>query len=267
MGVARTDEWLKEYAYDPVKMCSLACPNIKESKDFYQYLTLFGMYRPARNIEAVVKKMKEQGAWEKIRSYYSKYQTKWNGPRIQIYIFPIQTNSSYWMKHFLGKSGVSFPDKIFLFLSPFNDEKEWESIFVHEYHHSARLHALGSVPEKNTLLDSLVLEGLAEFAVASCCGESYRSSWTRQYSESILARYWKQVYIKHLTVSREDRLHDDLLFGRRGIPPMMGYAMGDRIVQGYKRLSGMPVEESIGIKAAELVHSNEFTLHQSEIVL
>ena len=32
----------------PQEMCKMANPSVKDSNDFYRYLTKFGMYRPSR---------------------------------------------------------------------------------------------------------------------------------------------------------------------------------------------------------------------------
>lgn len=39
-----------------------------------------------------------------------------------------------------NKSGVSFPNQLFLFIGEVENDKELEALFIHEYHHVCRIH-------------------------------------------------------------------------------------------------------------------------------
>ena len=54
---------------------------------------------------------------------------------------------------------------MFLFLTPSLAEKELEALIVHEYHHICRLKILAKPYHEFTLLDSILMEGFAEYAV------------------------------------------------------------------------------------------------------
>ena len=50
-------------------------------------------------------------------------------------------------------------------------KQELQALFAHEYNHVCRIHILKTLDEM-TLLDSLILEGLAEDAVKDLYGEN-----------------------------------------------------------------------------------------------
>ena len=75
------------------------------------------------------------------------------------------------------KAGVSFKNKMFLFLTPLQDEKELEALIVHEYHHVCRLNKLVKPLDEYTLIDSIVMEGFAEYVVTKYCGKEYNAKW------------------------------------------------------------------------------------------
>lgn len=234
----------------------MANPSVKDSNDFYRYLTKFGMYRPSGRALDLVTKLKEQEAWKKIEKYYTVYRKKWGGPDVDIYIFPIDISNRYFMRSLKGRSGLAFQNKLFLFLSPETDEKNWESLIVHEYHHASRMTKYQKSSDNYTLLDSIVFEGLAEHAVLKYCGKEYAASWTEAYQPSTLKHYWKQSYAPHLDVKRDDAAHDKLLYGRKGIPNMMGYAMGYELIKGCEL--ALTMQDSLSISSKALLKGNSF---------
>lgn len=237
MGVISTDEWLKESFDRPLELCEKSYPNAKNPGHFYQYARKFGMYRPSRKTYELFLSLKEQKAWDHIQSFYDHYRVLWQGPDVKLYIFPVEPIHPF-ITDFKGRSGLTFPDSIFLFLSPVKDVKLWESLVVHEYHHAVRMNRFQKDPKEYHLLDSLVFEGLAEQAVRKYCGKSYNAEWMDSFSRDQLQFYWKRFFEKHLYVKKDHPLHDDLLFGgKRGLPAMTGYAIGSEIVKGYKPLT------------------------------
>ena len=62
--------------------------------------------------------MKETNVWEEVERIFQEYKRKWRGPDIPIYLFPIgQQRSFFSRQEEKVKGGVSYPDKMFLFLS------------------------------------------------------------------------------------------------------------------------------------------------------
>lgn len=255
MGVIRTDKWLDEHFFSPLELCKLASPEIENHTRYYQYLRRFGMYQPSRGTHEMFHRLKEQKAWEHVEEFYNKYKKLWKAPDVDVYIFPLEPTRQF-MAELKGRSGLTFPSKIFLFLSPVEDTKVWESLVVHEYHHAVRMNRYKKDPDEYHLLDSLVFEGLAEHAVRKYCGREYISSWNGVYNQEHLQRYWNRMYKDQLHVKKGHPLHDDLLFGRRGIPRMMGYAIGAGIVKGYEGKKPLTVKESFSIPSEYLISEN-----------
>ncbi|MGG0719096.1 DUF2268 domain-containing putative Zn-dependent protease [Robertmurraya massiliosenegalensis] len=177
------------------------------------------MYKPNRRTSRYFQDIQKNKVWEEVARLFRKYQKRWNGPDVDIFIFPIHSN-------FADKGGVSFKKSIFLFLSPLEDKKEIEALFVHEYHHVCRINKQKKEMKEYTLLDSIILEGLAEHAVEYYCGEKYRANWCQYYSEKELEQYWEDLRNEIIDTKREEELHNNILFGSRGYPRLLGYAIG-----------------------------------------
>nr|WP_285852330.1 DUF2268 domain-containing putative Zn-dependent protease [Robertmurraya korlensis] len=194
------------------------------------------MYRPNRSSFQTFERLKKKKTWETINNIYEKYRKKWIGPPVNIYIFPItQSNNTFFRERKTRKSGVSFPDRMFLFIGDYEDENELEALFVHEYHHVCRMKKQNRNPLKYTLLDSIILEGLAELEVEKNCGADYLADWCQFYSKEDIEMYMKKYIMPNLILKKTDKQHDQLLFGFGAYPKLLGYACGYYLVRkSYK---------------------------------
>lgn len=235
MGIIRTDNWIEEEFDRPVKLCERLEPFFKKQtpKEIYNQLLNFGMYRPSRFARIIVDRMKKQKAWDQVEQLFHHYKEKWNGPDIPVFLFPVAQAGGFFHREVKSKAGVSFPDKMFLFLSDFDDPKEIEALLVHEYHHVCRLSQLNKRMEDYNLLDSIIIEGLAEYAVLKNCGSEYLASWCRMYNERELMKFWDKYIKKQLKTKKSERLHDELLYGQGRLPNLIGYAIGFNIVNHF----------------------------------
>lgn len=257
MGVIRTDQWLKKEFDRPVRICQKLTPYFKgqNANEIYDQLLKFGMYRPSRSAFNNLNWMKEQKTWDKVEQLFNKYQNKWNGPDIPVFLFPIaQPGGIFFSREEKSKAGVSFPDKMFLFLSHLDDPKEIEAILVHEYHHVCRLSMLNKKMENYTLLDSIIIEGLAEYAVLKNCGKEYLANWCHMYSEKEVSNYWGKYLKNHLDKKKTERGHDELLYGGGRIPKLLGYAIGYNIVGKYYENHHYSTKLSFTIPAQKYLH-------------
>ena len=238
MGIQPTNEWLDEDFNQPVLICERFIKefNEKDPKKIYTYLKSFGMYRPTNGALRIFGLLKEKNVWAIINRLYQKYRQKWKGPEVNIYIFPVfQPGQLLFGKGSTNKSGVSFHDRIFLFVGDYKDEKELEALFVHEYHHVCRIRKQGRDASQFTLLDSIILEGLAELEVKKICGEEYLAEWCHFYSDENIEIFMKKYIEPNLTLKKNDELHDALLFGVGKYPKLLGYACGYYLVRNaYK---------------------------------
>ncbi|WP_228460305.1 DUF2268 domain-containing protein [Cytobacillus dafuensis] len=247
-GVVRTDKWLEEDFNNPIKICERLLKVFSEeegkSVEIYNYLKKFGMYKPNRRSYECFEALKRRDYWGKAEKIFRKYEKKWKGPNIPIYIFPIVGKTSIFSQTYNTKSGVAFQDKMFLFISPFDDDKELEALFVHEYHHVCRLHHKKKNSEAFTLLDSIILEGLAEHAVEECCGQKYKAKWCNYYSRKDILYFWGRYLKPKLMIKQNSQLHDEILFGKKNYPKMLGYSTGYEIVSMYKEETNFSLKDS-----------------------
>lgn len=250
MGIMETDKWLEQDFWEPEKICSRLLDEFgeKEPEPIYGYLTRFGMYRPDRVNFRVYEELAGQGTWKSAGGLFKKYRKKWNGPDIPVYIFPVNRSGSRARRSGTVKSGVSFPDKMFLFFEHAQDDKELESLFIHEYHHVCRIREQKKKLQDYTLMDSMVLEGMAEYAVEMNCGKEYVAAWCTRYTEKELGNWWEKYIKENLKKTKKDHVHDQILFGKGRYPDLLGYAAGYWIVKQYFEKNNFSTKVSFNLK-------------------
>lgn len=266
MGIIRTDQWLERDFEYPVRICEKLKPNFKgqTANKIYNELKNFGMYRPSRAARNSLNRMLEQKAWDKVEKLFNKYKKKWNGPDIPVFLFPVAQSGGFFLREAKSKAGVSFPDKMFLFLSQYEDSKEVEALFVHEYHHVCRLKMLNKRIEDYTLLDSIIIEGLAEYAVLKNCGPEYLAVWCRMYKEKELIFYWDKYLKKQLDTKKHERVHDELLYGEGRLPNLLGYAIGYNIVEHFYKTNNYSTKLSFSNPAKNYLDSYNNIIEKSQ---
>lgn len=255
MGTIGTNKWLEEQLTSPIRVCEKLVPYFDgiSAKEIYHQLEGFGMYRHSRTALHTFEVLKERKTWEMVEEIYQGYRKKWRGPDVPLFIFPIDQSGGLFQRRDKKKSGVSFPDKLFLFLSPLDDIKEIEALFVHEYHHVCRLNKLNKDLKEYTLLDSLIIEGLAEYAVLKSCGKDYLAEWCQLYSKDQLESFWKKYLQKNLDIRKNEKAHDDLLYGKSRIPDLLGYSAGFAMVNEYFETHRYTAQLSFSIPAARFL--------------
>jgi uncharacterized protein YjaZ len=256
MGIIRTDQWLDAEFDRPVKICEKLEPYFKRQtpKEIYNQLMDFGMYQPSRSARNNLDRMKEQKAWDKVEQLFNKYKDKWDGPDIPVFLFPVAQSGGFFFREVKSKAGVSFPDKMFLFLSHYEDPKEVEALLVHEYHHVCRLRMLNKPMKDYTLLDSIIIEGLAEYAVLKNCGREYLASWCRIYKDKELLIFWEKYLKEQLNTKKHERKHDELLYGVGRLPNLLGYAVGYYVIEHFYKTNNYSTKQSFtnpGVKYLE----------------
>lgn len=187
-------------------------------------------------------------AWAVVSKHLHHFMYAWDGPDSVVYLLPIIHGST--------KNGVSYPNGICLFISPHVTKEELRALFVHEYHHRCRRHTLNEPP---TLLDSLLMEGLAEYAVAQLYGEQALSAWTTRYSLADVHLYWDAHFVPNLQL-KGLHAHRPFLFGdEQTFPPWIGYCTGYRIVEAYVSNHGpIDLKETLQIRAETLLEGAGF---------
>ena len=216
MSIEKTELWLEEHFDDPIKICSrlASSSNKKDAAELYDYLVSFGMYQPNPIAKEMFHRLKDEDSWSKVENIYVKYKTKWNGPDIPVYIFPLKKTRFAKIDH---KSGVSFKNKMFLFLTPSLDEKELEALIVHEYHHICRLKYLSKAVSGIHFIRFHSNGGVCGVCCNKICGKNYNAKWISYYNNEELDYYWKKYFMKNLQAKKTEPIHDAIIIWKRKI--------------------------------------------------
>ncbi len=255
MSVMRTDRWLSDLYDDPVKICEKIKIHFDgaSASEIYDYLTFHGMYTPQKTGSFAVKKLKENKVWDIVQDEKMKLQKIWEGPRIPVFIFPSDTTNEILNQEFRGKSGLAFKDKLFLFVSEENNEAEIRSLFTHEYNHACRLSKYHKDEEEYVLLDTIILEGMAENAVRERFGAEFMSNWTSYYSNEELKKIWRRFVYPNRSTLKVSAKHQDIMYGLRSYPKMAGYCVGYYLVNQYMESKGLSSKDLLSIHSEKFV--------------
>lgn len=253
----QTDKWLLDTYDDPIALCEMIRKYFDDDvspSEIYHHLMSHGMYRvPLINGREVIKKLQHNKVWSIVKQEAQQLQQLWKGPDIPIFIFPSDANNQNLKQNFNGKSGVAFTNKLFLFISEDNTENEIRALFTHEYNHICRLAHFSKDEKDYVLLDAILLEGLAEHAVKERLGEKYTSSWTSYYSKEELENMWAKTVITYKDLPRNHRRHQDILYGLRFYPKMLGYCTGYYLVQKYIDANHLTTAELLGKPSDKMI--------------
>lgn len=256
MSVISTDKWLADLYDQPIKICE----KIKEYFDdaqayeIYDYLTLHGMYRPFKNGKKQVRRLQENKVWEIVQNEKQQLKKMWEGPDVPVFIFPSDTQNQKFKMDFNGKSGLAFKDKLFLFISEDTMETEIRSLFTHEYSHVCRLLKFQKSEEDYVLLDTIILEGLAENAVFERYGVAFISTWTSYYTTNELEKIWNSLVYPNRNILKTDRKHQQILFGLGSYPKMAGYCVGYYLVEKYIEENSLTSNDLLNVPTDKIAH-------------
>ncbi|MFJ7971863.1 DUF2268 domain-containing protein [Psychrobacillus sp. NPDC096389] len=228
-----------------------------------------GLFQPEewRNIKETVKQMEAQNMWQTVKQEYRLLRKRWNGPKVSIYIFPIKNATAKARKGVPKKNGIAYKGALFLFLSPDLLTEEIKALLAHEYNHACRLDYLDQAPSKITLMDSLIIEGLGEYAVKDLYGEKWLAPWINLYIFEDVLAIWKRYFIPSLDVEGVKN-HHLFLFGKDGgrLPKWIGYHIGFHIVDSFQKKHGPFLNNALYKKSAkEIIKGSDFPLKLDDI--
>lgn len=261
MRVIRTDKWLLDNYDKPLDLCeklkSLFDKGVSTT-DIYQHLTMHGMYHaPLKNGDELIKTLQKQRIWHIVQKEAKELQKEWDGPDIPIFIFPADPTNRKLRQEQNGKSGLTFPDKLFLFISEDNPEKEIRALLTHEYHHVCRLSKYGKKEADYTLLDTVILEGLAENAVRERLGDQYTGKWTSYYSDAVLEKICTNLLLPNRDTPKSGHKHSQLLYGLGFYPKMAGYCAGYHLVKKYMNKADVTSQELLPVKSEKIIEKTD----------
>lgn len=232
-----------------------------DAMQLHQYLLEQGLFHPDANIEDEVITLEKNKVWHIVQEQYSKLRKLWNGAKVSIFIFPVERRNPIIMNELKGKMGIGFEEVIVLFLSKELSRKEISALFTHEYHHVCRLKYLKKSLQEVSLLDSLLIEGMAEVAVEYYHGNKSLAPWVNMYSREEVLTYWKKIY-SNLQIKGKEK-HDPVLFGDQhsGFPKWFGYWAGYQIVNSYiKNHQGVTMKQLLMKDSNEILNGSSFLL-------
>lgn len=205
----------------------------------FQMKTFFGIFNLENKIETLKKQLQQMRslAYEQfIRDELILLQSEFPVSKELEFELFILDDQDHFVRQKLG--GVSaytdWNGGIFFAVLPDSQvHANLKSVITHEYHHYWRMHTLASTEENQTLLDRLILEGLAEHFVEIRLGEDYLGPYKDALTEQQALFLWKTIYRPNRYESGDKT--DGYMFGNKdkSIPFWAGYAIGYYLVKWY----------------------------------
>ena len=258
MPIVDTKQWLLDSLADPIEVTEKLVPYFKNTsaEPLYQYLVQCGMYVKGKQAGKALEQLADSDVWGSVGQLFRKYKKRWNGPDIPVFILPHRINGLFTRNH--NKSGLAYPDKLILFISPSLGVDEIEALLIHEYHHVCRLEKQKKPMADFTILDTIILEGCAEYAVREIKGEEYLAPWTKKYSAEFLKRCWERFFKDNAATHNKDPLHEQLLYGKSRFPNMIGYCLGYRLMDIYSQKGEFQLNDTFTVKPEDVIgHAEE----------
>ncbi|MBU8594729.1 DUF2268 domain-containing protein [Shouchella clausii] len=241
MGIVKTNRWIELYVdhYEEqsvqARYRQLFIQPLQSlfaystDQQLATYLQKIGLFLP-KTRKSRLRRFLHSNCWTVAGEQFNALKQKWQGPNVPVFLLPANEEHKRLQAELGGKMGLGFPDGIVLFISGDIEEKDLKALVTHEYHHVCRLWRTQETESSITLLESMVMEGLAELAVIEEVGEAYVAPWTKKYD-----RHWQEEwFVRYLepNLLRKGRSHyKPFLYGddRAGIPAMLGYYYGFKL--------------------------------------
>lgn len=226
----------------------------KMNAEGWQYeLSRHGLFDPKEwsNLKQIVMELEKQNVWEIVKQEYKFLRKLWNGPKVTIYIFPIKKGNALG-RQLPKKNGVAYKGILFLFVSNNLSIEEIKALFAHEYNHTCRLEYLNITPDKIPLKDSLIIEGLGEYAVKDLYGKKWLGPWVELYTVDDVMQLWKKHFVPSLNIEGHKN-HQLFLYGneRGRFPKWIGYFIGFHIVDTYAKNHGPFTKNELYTKSSD----------------
>lgn len=228
------------------------------SNEIAHHLISNGMFQPEEDIKKSIDHFRQIKMWALLDKEYKKLREEWQGPNVPIYIYPSSDKNKLLTEYFHGKSGLAYKDKIFLFMGITVDEKDACALLIHEYNHVCRLNRFNIEESDLTLLDSIILEGLAEKEVEERLGTERCAFWSKIYNRKEAEHYWNKFIKKNVRVKKTSRFHHHLMYGARGIPKWLGYNIGYHIVESCCENHDYSTSELMDLSSKKILEKSSF---------
>ena len=261
MGIIQTAKWLSRYYGRPEQLCEKFTKYIPLPKEkLYRFLISKGMYRPVRDGETEVKQLEEKQVWTELAKEYEELKNWLKGPDVPVFILLSDSYNRIVQQEYNGKAGLTMRHVIFLFVCGRNTVEELKALLTHEYHHICRLHQSDKNEIEYTLLDTMVMEGLAEQAVYERHTKTNYAPWTSYFTKEEALYYWERIVKEKQDIKRGTREYDSLLHGFHMYPEMLGYGVGFHIVKDCVKCEEYDTLSLLSMDAVSILNkANAFT--------
>lgn len=237
----------------------------KINSEVIQYeLLKNGLFEPTewKSVKKFVRELEVKNVWDIVKQEYKYLRELWDGPKVSIYIFPIKKEGVQRRKDIPRKNGIAYKKVLFLFVSPDLTKEEIKALVAHEYNHVCRLQFLNSLPAAISLNDSLIIEGLGEFAVKQLYGKKWVAPWTNMYRLEEAKEIWKKHFVpgRHIKGVKNHQLY---LFGQTHtpFPKWIGYHIGYQIVNTYNKKCGpFEMKELLLKPSDEIIAGSDYAI-------
>ncbi|GAE92105.1 hypothetical protein JCM21714_1086 [Gracilibacillus boraciitolerans JCM 21714] len=203
-----------------------------ELPDIQNHLLRHGLFSPQTSPDVLTDWLKNDYN-SKIERLYQKCKATWDGPATNIFVLPSNEEIRELKEWFDSNAGLSYPNKLFLFLSTSASSKELTALFLHEYSHTCRLDNFPKEESSYTLLDAVILEGIAEWIVRKLLGKSYGNKRVKWVPDQTFLNMWKKWVEPNSDIPRTHLKHDMVMYGGSGISKNAGYLIGYNLIHRY----------------------------------
>lgn len=272
MPVFATNQWLKNYLNKRLGFTGLdlgiqrdtLCEHLTNyfpgttTDEVHHHLLQNGLFLPSFSDEKTLNNMYERSFWKVVDVEFKQLKVDWNGPDVPLFIFPSNLDNEQLRVDFNGMNGLAHQDKLFLFVSSQTTDKELQALFTHEYNHVCRLSFLNQEEKHITLLDAMVLEGLAEMSVYERLGEGHLAKWTSLYSLEYALKYWKNEVESNLHLEKRNISHQQFMYGNDTIPHWIGYNIGFHLVASFVENTSYTMNEVLRLPTEKILTDSAF---------
>ncbi|SEO15922.1 Uncharacterized protein YjaZ [Amphibacillus marinus] len=202
--------------------------------DLKWLLEQHGLFQPAANNHKQIEQLLNSDVWQQVDDLYKHFQEQWHGPDTKIILLPADLNNNVLTKKFNCISGLTVQATIFLFITDKILPEQLKALIVHEYSHAYRL----STTRRLTLLDTIILEGVAEYLVHAYCDSNLQTSglFSSPLKKASFLSVWNKWVKPNLTIYERHPLHSRIMYGNvEDLPDLAGYQVGYYLVSEWAR--------------------------------
>ncbi|ENH98187.1 hypothetical protein J416_01794 [Gracilibacillus halophilus YIM-C55.5] len=247
MSIKPTEKWLADYtrqietrAMEPARaQIQSICQPLQhyfqqtDATTIQQHFIRHGLFSPTVHDKHMIQKWVKRNYRRVVNKLFQKLRKQWNGPDTTVFILPSDERSHELREWFHGNAGLSFQDKVFLFVSTTASSKQLAAVLIHEYNHTCRLHYLSKEDDAFDVTDAILLEGIAEYTVRQILGADYGNQWLEKFSAQEAQTLWQKWIQTQQHITRFHPLHDKIMYGGGTLPKNFGYHMGYHIIRHY----------------------------------